>query len=448
MTATNKMRLVVYICAFVLPVFVFLAHAQSSNKEVGAVLKESFETKSVDTGSIHLNQRFEELKAFYASRSFKPIWVRDGGPKGKAKALLVELNRSVVHGLSPSMYRIEKLTTLMDATSPDELARLELLFSGALIDYGHNLSNGYVDSELAPNQVQIAPIIPSVTSVIDGAEKAGNLRTFVSSLLNVDDRYIRLIAKIAEIKRAQSSNLWPTISDETPELVLGDDHPEIVNVRNYLILMGDFLVAEFTKKTLFDRPLQQAVLSFQSRHGIEQSGELDRETLEQLAQPVSETIDKISINLERRRWQNKPIGETHFYFNLADNSGRLVIAGKKVREFQLIEQPNYEQMPSTFGSVTHMGLGNNNGLQIKVKSKEGDVDFSISLDEDLAELAKALGLNVGDLSQATDGLVPLKTPISAFTTYVTAWANKDGSIHFRPDKFSRDKTLKALLLKD
>lgn len=43
-------------------------------------------------------------------------------------------------------------------------------------------------------------------------------------------------------------------------------------------------------------------------------------------------------------------------------------------------------------------------------------------------------------------VITLSRPIPVHLTYLTAWANKDGSVHFRDDIYGRDKTLAAALL--
>jgi murein L,D-transpeptidase YcbB/YkuD len=42
-------------------------------------------------------------------------------------------------------------------------------------------------------------------------------------------------------------------------------------------------------------------------------------------------------------------------------------------------------------------------------------------------------------------IIKLKDPIPVHITYLTAWVNKDGSTHFRPDIYGRDKVLEAAL---
>jgi murein L,D-transpeptidase YcbB/YkuD len=43
-------------------------------------------------------------------------------------------------------------------------------------------------------------------------------------------------------------------------------------------------------------------------------------------------------------------------------------------------------------------------------------------------------------------VVTLDRPLPVHITYLTAWTNKDGTVHFRDDVYGRDKILKAALL--
>ena len=45
-------------------------------------------------------------------------------------------------------------------------------------------------------------------------------------------------------------------------------------------------------------------------------------------------------------------------------------------------------------------------------------------------------------------VVPLQTPLPVHLTYLTAWVNKDGSVHFREDIYGRDALLAKVLLAD
>jgi murein L,D-transpeptidase YcbB/YkuD len=72
--------------------------------------------------------------------------------------------------------------------------------------------------------------------------------------------------------------------------------------------------------------------------------------------------------------------------------------------------------------------------------------------EQLAEvLLKEQGWTKAKLEQAIATgerrIVKLKRTIPVYVTYLTAFANKDGSVHFRRDVYGRDKTLAAALQK-
>jgi L,D-transpeptidase YcbB len=43
-------------------------------------------------------------------------------------------------------------------------------------------------------------------------------------------------------------------------------------------------------------------------------------------------------------------------------------------------------------------------------------------------------------------IVPLDQPLPVHLAYLTAWVNKDGSVHFRRDVYGRDAILAAALL--
>jgi murein L,D-transpeptidase YcbB/YkuD len=43
-------------------------------------------------------------------------------------------------------------------------------------------------------------------------------------------------------------------------------------------------------------------------------------------------------------------------------------------------------------------------------------------------------------------IVPLDQPLPVHIAYLTAWVNKDGTVHFRNDVYGRDATLAAALL--
>lgn len=160
----------------------------ADNDETARELRALFEPGPVDIGSEPANRRLATLDRFYRIREFKPIWTRDTGPKVKAAALLAELKRSVANGLSPEFYDVAEIEALMASEGPADMARLELLLSAGLIEFGEDLRNGRIGPEEAGSESAVAPIAVDPEALIEGAEKADNLSTFTTGLLDADFR--------------------------------------------------------------------------------------------------------------------------------------------------------------------------------------------------------------------------------------------------------------------
>ncbi len=102
----------------VLAATAFPSHAAEDNAVVAEALRSLFQSGKADTGSEAANAALPSVREIYEIRDFKPIWVRDAGPKTKAKALLAELKISGVHGLSPDFYHVAEIEALMGVDRP------------------------------------------------------------------------------------------------------------------------------------------------------------------------------------------------------------------------------------------------------------------------------------------------------------------------------------------
>ena len=130
----------------------------ANNEAVAKVIRDFFESQQAQTFSEALDRNIDTVRDFYQSRNFKPVWTRDTGPKGKGKSLFQELNRSKIHGLSPEFYNVAAMAPLMKDSSAEGLARLDMLFSGAFIDYSHDLRNGRLANVNSYAKNKVSPI--------------------------------------------------------------------------------------------------------------------------------------------------------------------------------------------------------------------------------------------------------------------------------------------------
>jgi len=438
---------VVVLCFAVLLTF---APAQAANNEVvGAALKQMALEKPISTGSSFADANRNRVRAFYASRSYKPIWSRDSGPKGKARALLRELQTSTAHALSPSLYGTAEIEKLMASKKPRDLARLDFLLSGALVDYAHDLLNGRATTAGVLQANKIKPILLEPAKLIEEAAESGDLRQLISGIVGKDRRYLRLVTKMVEFTRMQASGLWPG----------GDIARSPATMRRALALTGDLPISEAGKKSGMDRRLREAVRRYQARNGLEADGRVGPATARVLSEPLASRITKLKVNIERRRWQNRRQDGAMIYFNIIDKSLKLVDADRTVGSLELVEDDAlFRALPTFYGTVTSVSRPAKDGSATLILSF-GATDGSASLpngagfsltggsDTVTAALSKILSdedqTRVEKLKPGKS--VDLAKPIPLFVTYLTAWATRDGTLQLRPDVYNRDSVVETKL---
>lgn len=430
------------------------AQEPEDNAVVAEELRALFGSGEADTGSVAANAGIEAIRGIYVVRDFKPIWTRDAGPKAKARALLGELRISGVNGLSPSFYRVGEIEALMPSTNPGDLSRLDMLLSGAAVEFGNDLANGRIGPALAPADNAVEPLALTPADYVTRAEAAENFRDFAGPLLSEDYRYVRLIAKLNEFSRIAASGRWPAIDAGGVEIGPGQRDPRLKDIRTLLVLSGDLPPGAKGGPTL-DDATAEALRSFQARHGLDQTGIVDSATLAEMAVPIAARIRQIKVNLERRRWQNRDLGPDHVYINLADSSMKLVQGGRSERFVPVTDAD--AALPTFFGEILGVEIvGGDVALTVRspfIDRIGGPVGARAIVASHAEALAADLIVAQGQDGQTLDALLAVKQPstvtfaqpIPLFVTFVTAWANRDGTVHFRRDAGGRDARIAALL---
>ena len=435
------------LCALTILLWVQTGNA-SNNEVVAARLQHLMKTEDAEIKTA-LGSAFDQVKVFYATRNFKPIWTRDDGPKSKGKALLQELKRSKLHGLSPTFYGTKTLDGLINASSPEELAKLDLLLSAAFIDYSADLKNGHINPANGFAQNQVKPILTTADALVKGAAEAGNFRNLAKLFLTTDERYFRLIAKFLELVRIERTGNWPKISADGKAIGAGKSDPRIKDIRVLLALSQDLPADKMQGDNKLDLPMVKAVKHYQQRHGFTPTGDIDSTTLASMAVPVRQLMNQILVNLERRRWQNRDLGDDHLYVNLADGMGRLVLAGKTVGFFDIDASTH---LPAFYGKIT--------GFK-RARQKPGQAQLIFTADEPATNAVAGeiftmkvpdswkpnamLGSIVSQDAKAF-GDIALQRPLRLYVTYLTTWSDKAGTLHVRKDVANRDAPLVESLL--
>jgi murein L,D-transpeptidase YcbB/YkuD len=337
-------RLIAY-----LPLFILLCLAVPSsaaeNEQVAAELHKIIDSGEPVMGDQQTDDRIVEVYVFYAAdRNYKPLWVRDNGPKSKARDVLDVFRNAGKMGLNPNNYRITQIERMMAAKTPRELAELELLLSRAFIDFGRDINRGVVLPNEASRENAITSKETGALNLIDGAENADVIADYVRTLEPQTPEYQRLKGALATYRDIAQKGGFPVIP-KGAALKPGMTDKRVPLIRQYLLLTGDLPAGANQASDTSDPDLLAAVKWFQFRHGLIDDGILATTTFEAMGVPVASRIRQIELNLERRRWMDDDLGSYYILVNVADQELKVVKDGKTIHTAKVVVGKPFTRTP-------------------------------------------------------------------------------------------------------
>jgi len=294
------------------------------------------------------------IPAFYQKREYAPAWTREGTPTLAVQDLLRALDASVLEGLSPEIYHLSEITTLLrkanlsqteaEVLNPSMLAELDILLTDAFLLYAAHLRAGRVDPETI--HTAWAAFLPEVDlgRVLSDALRSGRIMESLATLIPPAEGYRRLKEALAHYRTIAAAGPWPRIGPG-PTLRHGDTDGRIPALKQLLEITGDLKGSADPESLQLDAPLEEALRRFQARHGIEVDGILGRQTLNALHVPPSERLRQMELNLERWRWLPHDLGKRHILVNIAAFRLNVVEAERSVLDMRVVVGTDYRKSP-------------------------------------------------------------------------------------------------------
>lgn len=297
------------------------------------------------------------LPEYYYGQNFKAHWM---GHRNAA-SLVGALRNSYKEGLQPNDYRVEKIDSLLQqinkSPSPEMIADLDLLCTDAYLLYASHLLNGKLDPETRRPvfQADRNESDYDLVQLLKEALANDKVSKTLSYLPPSHDEYKSLRNALASYRRFEQKGGWPMV-EEGPVLALDSTSARVTQLRERLIISGDYPVAMDSLHETFDSVLYRAVMNFQQRHGLVPDGKVGNRTLYEMNVPVEERIRQIEINLERWRWLPTKLGSRFILVNIA-NYELLVIEEKKVVfTTRAIIGKTYRKTPLFNGMMSYLVL--------------------------------------------------------------------------------------------
>jgi murein L,D-transpeptidase YcbB/YkuD len=284
---------------------------------------------------------------FYVERTYAPIWVSVGGINERGRNLIEVIGGVGADGLDPNDYRYLEVVALQGAGSKSDLARMDVLLSESLVWLAQHLSAGRLEPTLVERINNLYPVGVDPVDVLRRAVEAPDIASFVGSFAPDQEEYRRLKASLATYKQmVEDGIVWSTVPDGDalkPEM----QDARVPLLRKSLVAHGDLDrdVPDVADRMTYGLDLQDAVKRFQIRHGLIDDAVVGKNTLAALNISLSERIEQIIINLERRRWMADDRGDRYVFVNLADFQMKIVDRGRTVFVSPIVVGTEYNQTP-------------------------------------------------------------------------------------------------------
>jgi murein L,D-transpeptidase YcbB/YkuD len=261
------------------------------------------------------------IEAFYAARSFAPLWVESGVVSERAKSVMDRLRQADADGLDPSDYRIPDFAA---ASGPDGLADAELKLSASVLTYARHAQTGRIHYSRVSGDIIFTLTYPEPADVLTHLADAKDAGEVLGSYNPPHPGYKALRAKLAEA-RGRSGDTGPARIASGPVLKVGMQDPRVPQLRERLEVIAD--AADST----YDKALAEAVKKFQRQHELSPTGTLTGATVDALNGPRRDRdVDIIIANMERWRWLPRDLGKAHVMVNIPDYTLRVVSHGSVI----------------------------------------------------------------------------------------------------------------------
>jgi len=203
------------------------------------------------------------------------------------------------------------LDRLLQSPDPARHAQGVALLASETVRYAAALHRGRLSIGNFDNEWGMRPAPYDAKAAFDQALTQDRLQAWLDDLAPPYLGYQQLIAGLETYREIVSRGGWSAIGSG-PVMKLGLDDPRTPALRARLAAEDPQSAKAFDQQTgaappgsdllMFDPALDGAVKTFQTRHGLDATGVVDRSTLAALNVTAQVRVDQIKANMERWRW--------------------------------------------------------------------------------------------------------------------------------------------------
>lgn len=338
-------------------VLIFLSYQiQAQQPSLQEVMENKIQTEdAVYADGVQLFSQ-KELPRFYSNRDYELAWTQ----KKNRKDLIESLKSAYEEGLDPGDYHLEKINKLLEKSKEGKLNHedktdLDLLMTDALIMYASHLFEGKLEqSDLRKTwdvERNEGPSNPD--SLLTATLHNQNVKSVLEDFKPNNYMYKLMKFHLKKLREEAATGGWPTVS-EGETLKPGDTSDRVVEIRKYLLAVGDLDKEPIGSEAVFDEDLEEAVKKFQWRHKLTSDGIVGKGTIEQMRISIEDRIDMLLLNLERTRWVFQQPDDDFLLVNIAGFHVRRITDRKEVFDSRVIVGKYHKETPVFKGVMKYI----------------------------------------------------------------------------------------------
>ena len=361
---------------FVLIVLLLIAFQTLSNTQIFADSTASILIKNHLKKKIELEttkERFHcrgelicglsQIPLFYQLRGFFPAWCSDQGILPQAESLITEIKEAHDEGLRPDDYHLTNILFLIETIknkqnlentiNPELWADLDLLLTDAFMLYASHLLAGRVNPETVHTDWTVSTPTTDLINILQSALNTNQIKKALTDFRPNHPGYSGLKTYLAHYRNIEKAVQELPLLDNI-HLQKGDKGTSVERLRERLIIFGDLYTDNKDPSDIFDETIEEALRSYQKRHGLKQDGIVGPRTLEMLNTSLQKRIRQIELNMERWRWVSRNIGNRYLIVNIADFKLWVTENHRRVLDMRVVVGRPYRRTPVFSALMTFM----------------------------------------------------------------------------------------------
>ncbi len=256
----------------------------------------------------------------YQQNQYNFIWYGKNGRKEAAEVIYNKLSNLFEEGLLAKVPYKEILDGLFQNTASKPHVEVELFMTNYYFYYTHKVLQGIDESKTNALGGYLPRKKQSYVAYLDSLLVDPKL---IDNKQQLVGQYYKLKSVLQKYRAIEQNGGWAplTIPADFKQLKPGDSSALVAQIRSRLHATED--IATDSKSTIYDGPLQAAILKYKKHNGFSEDTIILPKHLIEMNVPIADRIQTIRVNMERCRWISKDMAKANEFIEVNIPSYRL-----------------------------------------------------------------------------------------------------------------------------